>query len=405
MPLFSSFSSSVQFSNVISSISLILNLIHTIKWNGFAVGDGGLDISTDGTERVFIGHYRDFSGNGTSYEVDLLTGNEIAEWDDAVNIPGDFTGLSLGYVSDGASNALILGNPFSGGSSNDGSITIRDVLSPNSTSNDFINAPRLEDGSRVQDRNYGYHISTNKYLDSTSIPKPNFAVGADGLIDVYEASGLATTTRINRFESPMSTEGFGGRVSLVEETLIAAAVVTNEVFVYNVRDSSAPLYSVSESLGTLNYGYGLYSVPGKFFVGDGSKVYVYDIDTGNKLQQIPDPLPNSDGSTTGFGSDDRFDGFSRETANPIWANSKYLVIGAPFSNKNGTGQGRAYIYDIESYELLLELDNPHPSGVTPGGHFGCNVALNEDYLVVIARFNKGADGSNYRGNTYIYEIS
>lgn len=395
MPFISSFSGS--FKTLTNKPQTgIVNLRHTIKWSGFAVGDGGLDVTNDGTNRVFIGNWRHRSGDGRVFEVDLSTGNVIAELEPPVGSSRTFFGFSVGYID--SEETIVIGAYIGRGYIQLQDLGSRPIETPERIFSPFgANLPSTDD--------YGWHISTNKHPDETRFSPAKLAVGSSQLVEVRDVFGLEGTTLIDYFESPVGAQGFGRRVSLVEEKLVVSAVETNQIFVYNVRDSSAPLYNVTEASGTLNYGYGLFSVPGKFFVGDGSKVYVYDIDTGNKLQEIADPLPNGDGSTTGFGSDDRFDGFSRETANPIWANSKYLVIGAPFSNKNGTGQGRAYIYDIESYELLLELDNPDPSGVTPGGHFGCNVALNEDYLVVIARFNKGDDGSNYDGNMYIYEIS
>jgi len=88
-------------------------------------------------------------------------------------------------------------------------------------------------------------------------------------------------------------------------------------------------------------------------------------------------------------------------------NSTICIVGAPFEDsQNGTGsfdEGKAYIFDNFSGELLFTLNQPTTIVTDPQDNFGFDVALNESYIIVSApKFNK--DGVN-SGAVFLFNTS
>ena len=112
--------------------------------------------------------------------------------------------------------------------------------------------------------------------------------------------------------------------------------------------------------------------------------YAFDVTTGALLWSFPNPSP-----TTGGGVGESF-------GESVAVHGDYAIIGA---YRDDSREGSAYIYDLTTGALSLNLDNPQPIGFDPGG-FGHSVDMNDNYAVVGAPAN---DHATVGGKVYIFD--
>jgi hypothetical protein len=369
------------------------------------VGDGDIDISNDGSSRVFVGNYRDAiveANTGQVFEIDLESGSVIEDHSPTGAV-GVRAGWGLAYTED---NNLVIGSPSADFSTGDTTGRV-DIFDLETGGQHFISSPFGADSGAF----FGWAVAGNTRPDLAATPTPRFAASApkfDGgeLVRTYDIELDSTNTTLETFVTPVDGNDFGKKLALVGEKLFVAAIGNNTVFVYDVRNPSTPIYSLTETADS--FARGIFATSDKLFVSAVEKVFVYDSSTGNQLHVINNPLPNSDGTGSGFGS-------AGSSSQSIWATDKYLVIGANLSKFNdGRQQGRVHIFNVNTYELLATLENPDPidpsSGdAALGGNFGNSVAINNEYLVITARFNQEFGPTNtpqdFHGNVYIYEYT
>jgi hypothetical protein len=85
----------------------------------------------------------------------------------------------------------------------------------------------------------------------------------------------------------------------------------------------------------------------------------------------------------------------------ITADSDYIVVGARLENDNSTlYAGVAYVFDVSNGNLVYTLENPQ---ATTSDYFGFDVALTQNYIIIGANQEEGADSSD--GAIYIYNKS
>jgi hypothetical protein len=89
--------------------------------------------------------------------------------------------------------------------------------------------------------------------------------------------------------------------------------------------------------------------------------------------------------------------------------STKLVVGAPLEDDySGTSaqsnSGGAYVYSIETGNLLASLTNPNIYGTTNSDYFGASVAISDDYIAVSAH-REDVGGMNDSGVVYVYDAS
>ena len=83
----------------------------------------------------------------------------------------------------------------------------------------------------------------------------------------------------------------------------------------------------------------------------------------------------------------------------------YAIVGAWLEDDaSGTESGKAYIYNATTGTLLHTLDNPNPYNTSAGDNFGWLVAIDGNYAIVSAPYERDAGGSG-SGKAYIYNVT
>jgi len=83
----------------------------------------------------------------------------------------------------------------------------------------------------------------------------------------------------------------------------------------------------------------------------------------------------------------------------------YTIVGAVAEDAiGGTSSGVAYVFDNATGNLLWTLVNPNPFGTEQADGFGHSVDISENYAIVGAPLEDGADGSSV-GEAYVFDMS
>jgi len=120
-------------------------------------------------------------------------------------------------------------------------------------------------------------------------------------------------------------------------------------------------------------------------------VYVFNNATGSLIQTISDPNVSMENK---FGSD-------------VSCSESYITVGASGEDDVAVlawNSGLAYIFDVNTYELLHTLDDPNALGTTEGDTFGRTISCSDTYVVVGASGEVSETGSTYSGAAYIFDI-
>ena len=117
------------------------------------------------------------------------------------------------------------------------------------------------------------------------------------------------------------------------------------------------------------------------------KAYIFDVTTGNLLQTLDNPNPNSPSTSDLFAAN-------------VSISGDYAIAGA-YGELNS---GKAYIFDVTTGSLVHTLDNPDADGLPASDSFGGAVAISGNYAIVGARFEDDSDGSN-SGKAYIFNVT
>ena len=128
--------------------------------------------------------------------------------------------------------------------------------------------------------------------------------------------------------------------------------------------------------------------------GSGSgKAYIFDVTTGNLLHTLDNPNAYDTGAFDSFGYD-------------VAISGNYAIVGTPNEDDSvfGSSSGKAYIFDVTSGNLLYTLDNPNAYNTSVADNFGDSVAISGDRVIVGAYGEDDANGSG-SGKAYIYDIT
>ena len=188
-----------------------------------------------------------------------------------------------------------------------------------------------------------------------------------GQVYVFDSS---TGTQLYAFDSPLPLpilytnglphQSFGSSISISGDYLIVGCAVNQQ------------------------HGFPVY--------GDGH-VYVYDLTTGNLLYTyVGTTVTGQTGSM--FGTD-------------VAANGNYMIIGAPRADVTATTiQGKAYVYDLTTGNLVYTLVNPDPDASGGNDQFGQSVTITSTYAIVGSPNADVAGGlGNNDGQTFVFSMS
>ena len=120
------------------------------------------------------------------------------------------------------------------------------------------------------------------------------------------------------------------------------------------------------------------------------RVYIFNAKTGALIHSIADPNAHS------F---EAYDYFGEAVA--IYGN--YAVVGTRREDPNGSSSGTVYVYNVTTGTLLYRIDNPNLTGTGTDDEFGYSVALDDQYLVISARYEDV--GATNSGSIYVYNVT
>ena len=123
--------------------------------------------------------------------------------------------------------------------------------------------------------------------------------------------------------------------------------------------------------------------------------YLFDTDTGTLLHTFLNPTPETNNA---FGNNDNF-GFA------VALSATTALIGAPNDSVNGFQNGVAYLYDLNTFDLLHTLVIPTPFTSDTAEFLGSDVALSGNCALAGAPFrNKGpATSQKDLGAAFLYD--
>ena len=122
------------------------------------------------------------------------------------------------------------------------------------------------------------------------------------------------------------------------------------------------------------------------------KVYIYNVTTGALLHTLDNPNAYSTSASDYFGDS-------------VAVSGNYVVVGAWQEDEvGGTNSGKAYIFNATTGALAYTLDNPNIYGTSTNDYFGSVVAIDGNYVIVIAR-EADNDGTASAGRIYVYNMT
>ena len=289
-----------------------------------------------------------------------------------------------------------------GGGGGGGAFSVTQTISsPNNTANEY----------------FGYSVDISgdyAIVGAYGVLGPVPNDGPDGeayILDATDGSILYTLAN----PDPDGNDGdlFGYAVGISGNYAIVGAHFENNgsgnAYIYDVTDGSL-LHTLTNqndyNTGAQdNFGeavaiggnYALVCAPGEdSATGNGvGKAYVYDVTTGNYLRTIDNP--------NAYGGDN-FDLFGRGN-NPIGIAGDYAVVGAlNEDDADGSGSGKAYVFDLTDGSTLYTLDNPDAYGTGADDRFGQSADISTDYIVIGAPREEDAGGTR-SGKAYIFSMA
>ena len=141
---------------------------------------------------------------------------------------------------------------------------------------------------------------------------------------------------------------------------------------------------------------GNYAIVGAYYEDDAGgsssgKSYIFNVTTGALVHTLDNP------NAYGTSASDQF-GFS------VAISGNYAIAGAPYEDDaDGTGSGKAYIFDVLTGDLVHTLDNPNAYGGSTNDYFGYSVAISGNYAIVGA-FSEDLNGTT-SGVAYIFDVT
>ena len=123
------------------------------------------------------------------------------------------------------------------------------------------------------------------------------------------------------------------------------------------------------------------------------KAYIFNVNTGELLHTLDNPNAYGTELSDNFGHAVAIDG-------------NRCIVGAHLE-ESATGEsaaGRAYIFDANTGNLLHTLDNPNAYGTAVTDYFGRHLDINNNRCIVSAYYEDDADGLN-SGKAYIFDVN
>ena len=317
----------------------------------------------------------------------------------------------------------------------------------------LVGAQILNDPSVTSEDNFGYSVAIDGLFIMVGDRRDDSVEANVGRAHLY---GTADGQFVRTFDDPTETnqDNFGSAVGASNEHVIVGALfdttqgpLVGQAVLFSV-DSGVPLHILDDPSVTIADFFGsAVDVDGQFAIvgapGDDSngfgigQVHVFDVTTGQLCHTLTDPTPTGFDS---FGSSVAIDGqlvivgepgddthgFGVGSAHVFNASTGQLVItlndptttvsdefgtsvalfgnralvGAPGDDTFGSNSGQAYLFDIDSGELLQTFNDPDPSNED---EFGRSVALSGDFVLIGAPNAINESGAS-SGQVFLFNV-
>ncbi len=331
-------------------------------------------------------------GAGSAYLFDGLTGQLRLSLPNPTPEAGDQFGSFLASTPDGN---IIIGAPTDNtGGSNSGSVYVFDGRTGQLLLS--LSSPTPE-----PDGFFGWGV--------TSTPNGDIIVSSSGTVrTVYLFDGRSGQLRFSLTNpTPQTGDGFGGSI---------ASTPTGNIIVGDPSDKTSALFAGSVYLFDGNTGQLLLSLPnptpedfenfgnsvastpsGDIIVGSegdntgvskGGSAYLFDGRSGQLLFAMPNPTPPTR-------PDVREDYAVSVASTPTGD----IVVGAPLDHY-GTKFGSVYLFDGQTGQLLLTLNNP-ASSVNQHDYFGRSVASAPNGNIIVGAYDDDTAAPD-AGSVYVF---
>jgi len=364
----------------------------------------GNDVSVSGTKAIVGVPKRTVSGfasAGVAYIHDTTTGNVLH----TLQHPSPSANDSFGKAVAISGNYAVVGAPYDDDVAGDsGSVHIFNVTTGQLLYNikEPIPAPNNRFGEYLAVKgNYAVISAFNSGADGSGSGKAY-------IYDVTTGNLVHTLSNPSAFSTPLYDK-FGISVAISDTHVVVGAeseggvnvnsgaaylfdIATGNLLhsIINPNDYSTPnndYFGRSVAVGSSHFAVGapLEDVNGQTNPGI---VYVYDNTTGNLIYTITNPAPNLE------------DNFGEE----LYIDANYLVVGNRREDNPIVNAGSVYIYDLNTGNLIITIDNPNSYSTFSNDSFGISVSLSGSTLVVGATGEDGIQGSGI-GAVYVLTLS
>ena len=259
----------------------------------------------------------------------------------------------------------------------------------------------------------GYSVAIN---DTYAIASAWLANSGSGKVYVFNLSdGSLARTIDNPNTYSTSDNDYFGRSAAANDTYLvvgadgeddAGGSGSGKAYVFDLSDGSLvyTLDNPNDYGSSANDGFGdtvaisdSYVMVGSYFAADANGVdsgvaYVFNLSDGTLRYTFQNP------NAYGTADVDRF-------GDSIAITDTYAIVGVPQEDDaDGSGSGKAYIFDLSDGSLAYTLDNPNPDGDAVNDKFGQEVAINDTYALVTAIWEDDTNGTS-SGKVYVYDLS
>lgn len=305
--------------------------------------------------------------------------------------------LPAGTVSDSIQSGIDLNDPYSVAYSNhiDGSDSTEFVSVafgfPGSSGSNEVYYKDLGDTSwsksttSTGDSRTAAVDSTNNYL---LIPVVLDTSVNSTVAFVYSLDINHTLTLEHQITDPTGGAGDGdlGKLSDVsDDYFVIAGTTSAEIYIYDTATGNAD-HTFTPSFNPQS----ICLYKGKLAVAGTSQTIVYDIATQQTVETYSQGVP----------------GWTITQGHAVSLSDELIAIADSEYDIDGTGQqssnwGEVYLYRRDNYTLHKTIQNPDLGSPLGYDHFGRNVELTSDYIVITA--SNEYEGNNNIGQIYIYK--
>ena len=380
---------------------------------GYSVNSG---VDVHGNYAIIGAYLEDDAGganSGKAYIVDITTGSTVHTLDNPNAFgtsAGDFFGIEVAIHG----NYAVVGarREDDAGGTNSGKVYIFDVTTGNLLTT--IDNPNTY-GSSTNDI-FGSAVATDgNYIIVGSRTEEDAGGTLSGKAHLFNMSG----TKLHTFDNPNATgttagDYFGYSVAVSGNLVLIGAPFEDDA---NGNDNGK-VYLFNATTGALLH---TYDNPNAYVgVSDAEERFGHNIAINDKYTVIA-AIKEDDANGVDNGKVYVFDTSTYQLLHTIdnpnsypgagdWfgvsvsISGDFAIIGDRSDDASGTDSGKAHLCNLVTGQVVHTIDNPNPFGTSTDDLFAQTVAINGSDVVIGAPFEDDA-GGNDSGKVYIYKLS